>query len=61
MLEPQNHLANMEQLTKWHEEGKLKAPVTEVLPLEQAKEALEMILERKAKGKIALTTSFYKS
>jgi len=61
MLEPQNHLANMEQLTKWHEEGKLKAPVTEVLPLEQAKEALEMILDRKAKGKIALTTSFYKS
>tara|TARA_B100001540_G_C15767953_1_gene624885 strand:- start:89 stop:1105 length:1017 start_codon:yes stop_codon:yes gene_type:complete len=61
MLEPQNHLANMEQLTKWHEEGKLKAPVTEVLPLEQAKEALEMILDRKAKGKIALTTSFYKN
>ena len=61
MLEPQNHLANMEQLTKWHEEGKLKAPVTEVLPLEQAKEALEMILARKAKGKIALTTSFYKN
>ena len=61
MLEQQKHLANMEQLTKWHEEGKLKAPVTEVLPLEQAKEALEMILERKAKGKIALTTSFYKS
>ena len=61
MLEPQNHLANMEQLTKWHEEGKLKAPVTAVLPLEQAKDALEMILARKAKGKIALTTSFYKS
>ena len=51
----------MEQLTKWHEEGKLKAPVTEVLPLEQAKEALEMILARKAKGKIALTTSFYRN
>ena len=60
-LEPQNHLANMEQLTKWHEEGKLKAPVTKVLPLEQAKDALEMILARKAKGKIALTTSFYQS
>ncbi len=61
MLEPQNHLTNMEQLANWHEEGKLKAPVTEVLPLEKAKEALEMILARKAKGKIALTTSFYKS
>ena len=61
VLEQQKHLANMEQLTKWHEEGKLKAPVTEILPLEQAKEALEMILARKAKGKIALTTSFYKN
>mgnify|MGYP001312956378 FL=1 len=61
MLEPQKHLTNMEQLTKWHEEGKLKAPVTEVLPLEKAKEALDMMLARKAKGKIALTTSFYKN
>ena len=41
--------------------GKLKAPVTEVLPLERGQEALETILARKATGKIALTTSFYKS
>lgn len=59
--EPQNHLANMEQLTQWHEEGKIKAPVTELFPLEKASEALDVILARKAKGKIALTTSFYKS
>ena len=39
----------------------LKAPVTEVLPLERGQEALETILARKATGKIALTTSFYKS
>ena len=61
MLETHNHLANMDQLSKWHEEGKLKAPVTQVIPLEKASEALETILARKAKGKIALTTSFYKS
>ena len=60
-LEPQEHLANMNQLTGWYEEGKLKAPVTEVLPLERGQEALETILARKATGKIALTTSFYKS
>ena len=60
-LEPQEHLANMNQLTGWYEEGKLKAPVTEVLPLEQGQQALETILARKATGKIALTTSFYKS
>ena len=60
-LEPQNHLDNMNQLTSWYEEGKLKAPVTEVLPLERGQEALETILARKATGKIALTTSFYKS
>ena len=51
----------MEQLTQWHEEGMIKAPVTEVFPLEKASEALDVILARKAKGKIALTTSFYKS
>ena len=60
-LEPQEHLANMNQLTGWYEEGKLKAPVTEVLPLERGQEALETILARKATGKIALTTTFYKS
>jgi NADPH2:quinone reductase len=60
-LEPQEHLANMNQLTGWYEEGKLKAPVTEVLPLEKGQQALETILARKATGKIALTTSFYKS
>jgi len=60
-LEPQEHLANMNQLTGWYEEGKLKAPVTEVLPLERGQEALETILARKATGKIALTTSFYKT
>ena len=41
--------------------GKLKAPVTEVLPLEKGQQALETILARKATGKIALTTSFYKN
>jgi NADPH2:quinone reductase len=60
-LEPQEHLANMNQLTGWYEEGKLKAPVTEILPLERGQEALETILARKATGKIALTTSFYKT
>ncbi len=60
-LEPQEHLANMNQLTGWYEEGKLKAPVTEILPLERGQVALETILARKATGKIALTTSFYKS
>ena len=60
-LEPQEHLANMNQLTGWYKEGKLKAPVTEIFPLEKGQQALETILARKATGKIALTTSFYKS
>ena len=60
MREPQNHLANMEQLAKWHEEGKIKAPITQMFPLEKAADALDHILARKAVGKIALTTSFYK-
>ena len=60
MREPQNHLANMDQLSKWHEEGKIKAPITQMFPLEKAADALDHILARKAVGKIALTTSFYK-
>ena len=60
MREPQNHLANMEQLANWHEEGKIKAPITQMFPLEKAADALDHILARKAVGKIALTTSFYK-
>jgi len=60
MREPQNHIANMEQLTRWHEEGKIKAPITQMFPLEKAADALDHILARKAVGKIALTTSFYK-
>tara|TARA_B110001454_G_C12722124_1_gene435153 strand:- start:2734 stop:3750 length:1017 start_codon:yes stop_codon:yes gene_type:complete len=60
MREPQNHLANMEELSKWHEKGKIKAPVTQTFPLEKAADALDTILARKATGKIALITSFYK-
>ena len=60
MREPQNHLANMDQLSKWYEEGKIKAPITQMFPLEKAADALDHILARKAVGKIALTTSFYK-
>ena len=60
MREPQNHLSNMDQLSKWHEEGKIKAPITQMFPLEKAADALDHILARKAVGKIALTTSFYK-
>jgi NADPH2:quinone reductase len=60
MREPQNHLANMEELSKWHEKGKIKAPVTQTFLLEKAADALDTILARKATGKIALITSFYK-
>ena len=59
MREPQNHLVNMQQLAQWHEEGKIKAPVTQTFPLENAADALDTILARKATGKIALTTTFY--
>ena len=59
MREPQNHLSNMQQLAQWHEEGKIKAPVTQTFSLENAADALDTILARKATGKIALTTSFY--
>ena len=56
MREPQENAANLEQLGRWFEEGKLKPHVCATYPLERSGEALQQILDRKAKGKIVLTT-----
>ncbi|MCI4660268.1 MAG: NADPH:quinone oxidoreductase family protein [Neomegalonema sp.] len=45
------------QLIAWFEQGKLKAHVSHVLPLEQANEALDLLRERKATGKVVVRVS----
>ena len=45
---------SFETLTRWYEEGKLKPHVSNVLPLEKANEALDLLRSRKATGKVVV-------
>ncbi|WGI23035.1 NADPH:quinone oxidoreductase family protein [Amylibacter sp. IMCC11727] len=42
-------------LLDWHEAGKIKPHVSNVLPLDQANEALDLLRTRKATGKVVVT------
>ncbi len=54
--DPASHRANMADVMAWTADGMLKARVDRTLPLENAAEALCLIDDRKAVGKIVLTT-----
>lgn len=54
MKQPQDFMANMQELLKWYLEGKVKVHVDEVFALEQASKALSKVLNRQAKGKVIL-------
>jgi len=54
--EPEVNRANLDELGHWYAEGKIKPHVSATFPLERAADALNAILERKATGKIVLTT-----
>lgn len=54
--EPEANARNLERLGDWFEQGKLRPHVCATLPLERAGEALRMVIDRKAKGKIILVT-----
>jgi NADPH2:quinone reductase len=53
--EPELHAANMAELVGWFGEGKLKPHVSAELPLERGAEAIRMLMDRKARGKVILT------
>lgn len=53
--EPQRFAASVGQLNKWFVEGKLKPHVDQTMPLEKAREALNLMAARKVKGKLVLT------
>jgi len=48
--------AQFETLTGWHAEGRLKPRVSHRLDLAEAGQALDLLLTRKATGKVVLTT-----
>jgi len=54
-FEPALHEANMKELLTWFAEGKLKPHVSAHLPLDRGAEAIRMLMDRKAMGKVILT------
>jgi NADPH2:quinone reductase len=53
---PGRNARALQALFDWYREGKLRPLVTQVLPLEEASQALSMLKERRATGRIVLTT-----
>jgi NADPH:quinone reductase len=51
-LEPDAHAANMRQVLAWCEDGTLRPHIGKVFPLEATAQAVAMLEERKAVGKI---------
>lgn len=49
------HRANVVQLGKWFEEGKIKPHISATYPLEKAADALNALAQRKVIGKVVLT------
>ncbi len=54
--QPQDNVANFQQLFAWYDEGKLKPLVSQTFPLEKAGEAIDTLAKRKAVGKVVVTT-----
>ena len=55
MEETEVHLANIDTLWQWFEEGKIKPVITDVFPIEEYEDAYAAMMERRAKGKVILT------
>jgi len=53
--EPREFATSVQQLARWHAEGRLRPHVSQTLPLERAAEAIKLLASRQAKGKIVLT------
>ncbi len=54
--QPQDNVANFQQLFAWYGEGKLKPLVSQTFPLEKAGDAIDTLAKRKAVGKVVVTT-----
>lgn len=52
--DPKTGLANLTEITKWIAEGKLKPYVSERIPLARAGEAIRLLMDRKAQGKVVV-------
>lgn len=52
--QPKDFIANMQELLAWYVQQKVKVVVDEVIPLDQAKDALNKVMGRKVMGKVTL-------
>jgi NADPH2:quinone reductase len=52
--QPKDFAANMHELLNWYVQGKVKVVVDEVLPLKDAKDALNKVMGRAVMGKMSL-------
>lgn len=59
--EPQRYDALMQELMDWLEQGRIKPAITVRFPLEKAAEALRIVADRRATGKIMLSTALGRS
>ncbi|WP_411820478.1 NADPH:quinone oxidoreductase family protein [Hyphococcus formosus] len=55
MRNPQLNAEYVEEMFRFYEEGKIRPRITATFPLEDAAQALNMLQERKATGKVVLT------
>lgn len=53
-FKPQVLTDSFTRLFQWHTEGRLKPHVSHTLPLEKANEALQLLIDRKATGKVVI-------
>ncbi len=54
--EPAGHVAGMQELMRWHAEGKVRPHVSATYALEQTPQALIDMASRKVTGKIVIRT-----
>jgi NADPH:quinone reductase len=57
MLEPEVHRANIAELFAWYGEGKLRPHVGVTFPLADGAQAIRMLMNRQAQGKVIVTVA----
>ena len=55
MEEPDSHAANSGQVVEWVEQGKLKPVIQKTYALDDGKDALRCVADRKAMGRVIIT------
>ncbi len=53
--EPELHRENMQEIFDWFTKGELKPHISARFPLHEGAEAIRMLMDRKAKGKVIIT------